>query len=653
MGRQTLTIAGLLLALLLFLLLNVAGNALMTGSRLDLTENHLYTLSDGSRSIVAGLPEPVTLTYYFTEAVAADQPQIRTYAQRVRGLLDEFVSAGRGKVRLVVRDPEPFSEEEDAAVSARLQGMLIDAGSEDRLYFGLVATGATDERETVPFFDPGREASLEYDIARIIAKLGHPERPVLALVSSLPVAGMPAMPFPGAPPGQPAWFAIDQLKDLFDVRTVEPTATTLPEGSSLLLVIHPKFLSDGLLYAMDQFVLKGGHALVFTDPLCEREEVPHDPGNQFAALMADRSSNLDRLYRTWGLEMVPGKIVGDRGAAMQVRAGTPSRPEAVHYVAWLGLDSGHFDKQDFVTSQLGSLVMPSVGSLRPVEGATTEFLPLIVSSQDAAEMDVTSVQFMPDPKKLLAGFQPTGQTYTLAARVRGSAKTAFPEGRPKADKPADDPADPAAGDDAAGDDAAEAAADGPDPDFVAESQGAINVIAVADADMLWDEWWVQVQNFFGQRLAIPSASNGDFLVNAMDNLAGSNDLISVRSRARFERPFERVVALQKDAEQRFREKEQALQQKLQETDQRLAELQKQKADGSSLILSPEQRTEIDRFRDEQVATRKQLRDVNHDLRKDIDSLEMRIKFVNIGLVPLAVLVLAVGLGGWRSRRRRD
>jgi len=337
--------------------------------------------------------------------------------------------------------------------------------------------------------------------------------------------------------------------------------------------------------------------------------------------------------------------VADRQAALQVRT-SQQRPETVPYVAWLGLDRDHknLDQQDFVTSELTRLIIPSAGSLKPAQGASTEFTPLIVSSKDSEEMDVSNIQFMPDPKKLLTGFQPTGEQYTLAARIQGPARSAFPDGKPKAApeaKPEGEEAAPAPPEST------------PDPDFVLDSTGPINLIVVADADMLWDEWWVNVQNFLGQKIAIPTSGNADFLVNAMDNLSGSNDLISVRSRGSFARPFERVDQLRREAEQRYREEEEALQKKLQETDQRLAELQKQKGEGSSLILSPEQRAEIERFNDEKVATRKQLRDVRHDLDKDIDSLQSRLKFLNVGAVPLLVLVAAVGLGAWRSRRKRD
>ncbi|HTE06492.1 MAG TPA: gliding motility protein GldG, partial [Planctomycetota bacterium] len=376
----------------------------------------------------------------------------------------------------------------------------------------------------------------------------------------------------------------------------------------------------------------------------EADTPAEDPGNPMARFMAERDSNLEPLYKAWGVQQVEGKLVADRQAALKVRTGSAARPESLDYVLWLGLATANLDGQDAVTSAIQRMNVGSAGSLQKLDGAGTEFVPLLFTGKESMLVDATAVQFQPDPKKLLATFAPADTSYTIAARVRGVVKTAFPDGRPKAGTP------PAPQD---GEEPPPPADDGPDPAFVAESAEPINVILVADVDMLQDQWWVQVQNFFGQKLAMPTSGNGDFVSNALDNLSGSNDLISVRSRRGYERPFERIEALKRDAEQQFLAKEQELQDKLKSTEQRINELQSQKQDGSSLILSPEQRSEIERFRAEQLATRKELRDVQHDLRKGIDTLETRLKFINVGLVPLLLGVVAVALGSWRSRRRRD
>jgi ABC-type uncharacterized transport system involved in gliding motility auxiliary subunit len=638
MNRTLLGTTGLLVALVLFLLVNAFANRTLTSTRLDLTEDRLYTLSDGSRAILSRLGEPVTLRFYYSEDLTADEPQLRAYAERVRGLLREFEAVAGGKLKLIEIHPEPFTEEEDAAVEAGMQGVQITERSPDLLYLGLVATGALDEHEVIPFFHPKNEQTLEYDVARIVDKLGAADRPVVGLISSLPMEGRPAMPFPGAPPAVEPWFILEQLRQSFDVRTLDPLQLAIPAECRLLMIVHPKGLDDDALYAIDQFVLKGGHALVFTDPFCEADQPPDDPSNPMARMMAERHSDLEPLFAAWGVRMVPEKLAADTKSALQVRMGDPSRPESMDYVAWLNIQGG-FDAEDLVTGPIPNMMFATAGILEALPGATTEFRPLVRTSPESMQIDVSAVQFQPDPKRLLTSFVPGNVPLTLAARVRGPAKTAFPEGRPK---PVD--LDPQDGEEPVAE---------PDPGFVAEATEPINVILVADADMLQDQWWVQVQNFFGTRLAAPTSGNGDFVSNALDNLSGSNELISLRSRRGHMRPFERVEELRRAADLRFLAKEQELQDTLRATEQRINELQTQKQDGSSLILSAEQRAEIERFQEERLATRKQLRSVQRDLAKDIEGLETRIKFINIGLVPLLLCVVAIGLGSWRSRRRRD
>jgi ABC-type uncharacterized transport system involved in gliding motility auxiliary subunit len=632
-SRTLLTTGALVVAFVLFLFVNLIGNATLSGARLDLTKEGLYTLSPGSRSLAAGLVEPVTLKLYYSSRQAADIPTLKTYADRVQGLLREFANASGGKLQVQIVDPEPFSETEDEAVAAGLQGAMLKSG--ETIYFGLVATGSTDERSVVPFLDPERETSLEYDVARMIYKLGRPDRPVVALISGLPLEGEAALPFPGGSSQQPPWVVYEQLKEVFDVKPVELTAQVLPEDTDLLLVVHPKGISEATQYAIDQYVLKGGHALIFVDPHCERDLPPRDPTNPMAQFQAERASNLARLFRAWGFQMPEDTVVGDRDLAVRVQAGGRSQSKEVDYVLWLGLGREQVDADDVVTADLGKMLLASAGHLEPLDGATTQFEPLLRSTDQAELVEQAKIQFMPDPEKLLAEYQPGGRVLTLAARVRGPCKSAFPDGPPKPALPPD----------------AEPPAEAPPVTGLAESTQPIEVLVVADADMLGDDLWVQMQNLFGQRMAIPIASNGDFVIHALDNLSGSNELISLRSRASFDRPFERIESIRKEAEQRLLAREQALQDELTQTERRLSDLQSKKDDQSSLILSPEQKAEIDRFQEQRVATRKELRDVRHDLNKDIDRLEAWIKALNIGAVPLLVGALAVGLGLRAGRRR--
>ncbi|HZJ71636.1 MAG TPA: GldG family protein, partial [Planctomycetota bacterium] len=434
-SRTLLTTGALVVAFVLFLFVNLIGNATLSGARLDLTKEGLYTLSPGSRSLAAGLVEPVTLKLYYSSRQAADIPTLKTYADRVQGLLREFANASGGKLQVQIVDPEPFSETEDEAVAAGLQGAMLKSG--ETIYFGLVATGSTDERSVVPFLDPERETSLEYDVARMIYKLGRPDRPVVALISGLPLEGEAALPFPGGSSQQPPWVVYEQLKEVFDVKPVELTAQVLPEDTDLLLVVHPKGISEATQYAIDQYVLKGGHALIFVDPHCERDLPPRDPTNPMAQFQAERASNLARLFRAWGFQMPEDTVVGDRDLAVRVQAGGRSQSKEVDYVLWLGLGREQVDADDVVTADLGKMLLASAGHLEPLDGATTQFEPLLRSTDQAELVEQAKIQFMPDPEKLLAEYQPGGRVLTLAARVRGPCKSAFPDGPPKPALPPD------------------------------------------------------------------------------------------------------------------------------------------------------------------------------------------------------------------------
>ena len=554
----------------------------------------------------------------------------------MRELLEEYVSVSGGKVKLEVLDPEPFSEEEDQAQQYGLKGVPIDnAGS--TAYFGLVGTNATDDKETIPFFQQNKEASLEYDITRLIYKLGNPKKHVVAVISSLPIQGAPqAAPFMQAQPGTEEWMVVQQMKQLFDVKFLQADVDKIPSNVDVLMLVHPKSLSDKTQFAIDQYVLNGGRALVFVDPLAEVDRPPHDPSNPMAAMSAVRSSDLKKLFHSWGVEMVPGQLATDIDAATRVGMGNGPRQQSVDYVAWMQLNKGNFDQHDFVTEGLKKMMLASAGYLQPIAASNAstdktkdkkdavQFTPLIQTGPRAMSVPVSRVQFRPDPVGLLNSYKPGNKKLTLAARLTGNVKTAFPDGAPK--------------------DA------GKFDKILTESKQPINVIVVADADMLEDRFWVNVQNFMGQRIAIPRANNGAFVINAIDNLSGSNDLISLRSRGDFSRPFEKVKEIQRDAEQQFRDREKQLEAKLNQTEQKLQELQRQKNADQAQILSPEQEKEIEQFQQDRIKTRKELRNVQHELRKNIEALGTRLKFINIALVPILIILFAIGLGIYRHKR---
>ena len=632
MKKSQLSAGALGLALVAFVAVNVAAGAGLRRARVDLTAESLYTLSEGSRNIVRSLDESVHLYLYYSEKTAAKAGELKLYGDRVRELLEEYALASGGKVRLQVIDPEPFSEEQDAADRAGITPVRVDRMGET-CYLGLLGTGSTDDEEVIPYFDMNSARTLEYDVTRLIWTLGHPEKKVVGLVTSLPLEGAGADMNPFAQQQrEPPWQVLQQMRQLFDVRSLGTTFESVPDDVAVLMIVHPKGLGDSTLYAIDQFVLRGGRALVFVDPHCEADIPPTDPNNPMAAMGADRSSNLARLFDAWGLQLVPDKVAADQtlGMSLPTQGG---RGEVVKNVVVLALDQDSFDDQDVAVLDLSKVLMIMPGALRKKEGAATELVPLAETTENSMAIDKSRVSFFANAKELLADFVPSGEKQILAARVTGTAASAFPEGKPAASEGADHTGET------------------PGAEHLASSSSPINVIVVADADLLQDRTWVQEQPFFGTTLLQKFAQNGDFAINALDNLSGSDDLISVRGRGEYSRPFTEVERIRAEAEQKWLAKAQGYEQELRDTERQLNELQRERGDDASLILTPEQEERIRQFEVKVIETRKALRDVQYELRKDIEGLGQRLMWLNALAMPLLVSATAVGLLGRRARRR--
>jgi len=637
-----LTATGLGLGVVLLLAVNIFSDAAFTSVRLDLTQNRLYTLSDGTLKVLAGLEEPVRLRLFLSRDLANGLPSISSYAKRVQELLREYERAAKGKLLATVFDPEPFSKAEDRAVGYGLRGIPLD--EESTFYFGLVASGATKDEQVIPFLSTEREELLEYDITRLIYQVSSAKQRVIGLISFLPIDGITGKTaLAGAP--QP-WMIFNQIQQFFEVRTLAPNVTDIPDDVDVLMLVHPKNLSDVTLYAIDQFVLRGGRALVFVDPYAEIEQAP-SPGIMGIAA-PQRSSDLGKLGDSWGLELVPAKVVGDLKLATRVQFQREGRLVAIDYPVWINLPPTLLNQDDVVTAQLGGLVLATPGQLLKKAGATTKMTPLFESTPDAAQIDTSRLGMFQDPQDILRNYRPEGKRLVMAVRLSGPANSAFPDGPPP---PQDDKTDGAKNKNKG------QATDKDKPqdrkrEHLAKSNNDINVVVVADTDMLRDQFWVRVQDFLGSRLEIPTAANGTFVVNALDSLSGSNDLISIRSRGRFTRPFTRVNALRQQAELRFRQKEQQLITRLQETEDKLVALERNKQGDDTVVLTEAQQKEIDRFRQEKIRMRKQLREVRRELRKSIETLEGRLKFVNIGMMPVLIGIGGIVVGAYQVRRRR-
>lgn len=614
--------AGILAAVVLFAVINLAAVPALHWARIDLTQGNVHSLSEGTNNILQKLEKPITLKLFWSVEAARDIPGLKVFARRVIETLQEYEARAGGKIKFSVINPRPFSEEEDEAVEYGLQGVNVQVGA-DSLYFGLVAEAEDGRTLMIPFIQADREIFLEYDISQMILTLANPEKTKVGLLSSLPIVGGPTPENPFQP--QMPWMLSDQLHRQFEVDNIL-SDKVIPEDIDVLMVVHPHDLSDTALYAVDQFVLKGGHALVFVDPVSEYNTAR----SQAPGAGISTEGTADSVLKGWGLEMELGKVVGDMEVAQQVSYRDQNRVHTSNYLPWLALGKDQINREEVTTAQLDNLNLATAGSLLQTENAKTSMIPLLFSSKRSMLIDGIRVTFMPDPGKLLSEFSPSGVSFTLAARLNGPASTGFPDG-PPTDENLDENEMEAYG------------------EHLSESATDINVVVVADTDMLQDRFWVEIQEFFGQRLALPLADNADFVINLLDQLGGSSDLIGIRSRASTFRPFELFNRVSQEAELKYRTKEQQLISRLEEMEKRLTELQSQRQDPESPELTQEQEDELESFRQEKVKVRRELRNVQYELRRDIERLEGWIKFINIGLVPILLSLAAVGI--WIFRRR--
>jgi ABC-type uncharacterized transport system involved in gliding motility auxiliary subunit len=614
LSRRTYSILAIVLAAVIFAGVNIALDASVTTARIDLTQNGQFTLSKGTRNVIENLKEPITLKFYYSKEAAAEYASVREYAGRVRDLLGVYANLSRGKIVLEEVDPQPYTPAEDEAGAAGLTGVPTDKG--DTVYFGLVGSNRINGHETIAYFTPEREGLLEYDLTTLVYRLANPKKAKVAVISGLPLetgqGGMQALMQGRSRP----FMIYAELQQSYDTQMLAPDFSTIPAGTDVLMIVQPGNLSDTQQYAIDQFVMKGGRALVFVDPNSELAQT----GGGMEAAMASTSSSLPRLFKAWGVSFNTSKEIGDLKLAQHVQLSQDGPP--VSYPVWLHLTGDQFSDDDPVTANLQVMNLGSVGALRPLKNATTKFTSLVGSSNQASLLDVAQAKLMPNPGDLTAQIVPTGDEYIIAARLTGEASTAFPEGPP-------------------------AGAGTPQ----VKSAKNINIIVMADTDIFDDRFWVRVESMFGRQVAAPFANNDAFVINAVENLMGSGDLISLRTRATNDRPFTRVRALQADAEAQFKQQEDSLKAKLTATQQRLKDLQQGQGSAGGMAINPRQQAAVEQFKRQLIQIRSQLRDVQHNLRKDIDALGDFLAFINIALVPILVSIFAIVIA-WLRRRRR-
>ena len=589
--------------------------------RLDITEEGLYTLSEGSLNILAKLEEPVTIKYYRSESAEDAPVAIKGYFRKVRELLAEYVNRSGGRVVLEIFDPKPDSEEEEWAERYGLGGAQLPQGT--RLYHGMVMLSGGREA-AIPFFDPRRERFLEFDLSEALTRVGRDSQPTLGIISSLPVVGRSFNP--GGQP-TPDWAFVEELRKNFDIVNFFPAEVVeIPETIDMVLLVHPKAVSSDMAYALDQFLMRGGRLMAFTDPHSR-----FDVGGP-QALAGKFNSNLEKLFKAWRVKFDPTQVVADEQLATRVNA-----PGAgvIDFPVWLTVRADHLNRDSIITNQLEEIMLVDAGSFEPAEGFKHEFTPLMTTSEDSGLVNSITVR-MTGPLDVIKGVKKDGKTRVLAALVNGTFETAFPDGPPKPD-----PNDRQPG----GGKKRERKLP-----HLSKAKGETTVLLVGDADFLADRYTVRQGNFFGQILRSPINDNLAFVLNAAEFMAGSQELIHIRSRGRFSRPFTRVDALRKAAQIQFREQEQALTGKLQSSRKRLEQLEGEKGPTPSRLPSEAQLEEIKRIRMDLLDTQRKLRGVRKVLRQDIETLGNRLLVINLLALPLLVAIFGFTAIYIRSKR---
>ena len=613
-----------LVAILGFAIIIVFSNTFFKSARLDLTEQQLFTLSEGSKAIVEAVQEPIHVYFYFSEESSRELTQLRTYAARVEALLEEYASHSKGNIVVTRIDPEPFSEAEDDADAYGLQKVPV-GGAGDGLYFGIVANNALDGTEVISFLQPGKEAFLEYDISQMLFRLSQAVKPKIGLFSALPVKDQVN---PQTFQMQPGWQSIKEIEQLFEVVDVDAEATTIDADINLLLLIHPKTVSESLQNAIRAYLARGGALIGFIDPLAELDQQGGNP--MTPSLPVGQASDLNWLTADWGVRLSESQVLGDAELALSV-AGTDGAPQ--RHLAILGLGPNQISDDEVMTAGLESINVSSAG-LFEMTDPKVDISSVLSSSIYGAGLPKEQLQFLRNPRDLEASYTPGTKPLEVAIALRGVLPRSMVA--PKRDESSGEGEVPSLEPSEALDQA---------------EQVAINVLLISDTDLLSDRLWVQVQNFFGQQVATAWADNGSFLVNAVDYMVGSADLIQIRSRGRYTRPFEVVQNLKRDAEAKYLDSANQLQLELTETEQRLAELESQQVAEGLLTLSPEQAAALESFQQEKLRIRKELRDVRHGLDKDIEGLGANLKLINIGLLPL-LLTLLMGFAAWNKTTRQ-
>ena len=583
--------------------------------RFDLTEERLYTISEGSRKILDSLKDPVRINFYYSRSNSELPPNFKIYAQRVQELLEEYETLSNSKVVLEVLDPKPDTEEEEWAQKYGIKHITLPSGN--TVYFGAVVS-MLDQEMLLPYFDQRREKFLEYDISQSIQKVSATSIPKVGLLSVLNLQGGRSM-IPGQPPAE-KWVFLSELEKSVTVENLTLTTEEIPDDISLLIIIHPRGFSPRLQYAIDQYVLRGGRLVVMLDPNARIDMA--SPANRFGH-QPQLASDLPELLKKWGVEYDATKVVGDHLHATQVNTGQG----VMSFPMWMTFRSGSLDKQHPITAQLENLLFVEAGSLKKAADSYTEFTPLLSLSSKSGLIDAFQLRFAA-PDQLSRDMEVDGEAKAVVGITAGFFASAFPAGQPVKEKKEGE----------------ESEEETPLKHTHLKKAAVRNsILLFSDVDFLSDQFSVQKLNFLGQVITQPTNDNLNLMLNAAEHLSGNEALMSIRSRGRFSRPFTRLLEMQQQAQQRHQNEEKLLLSQLNEVQQRLNSLLESAADQGQkkVILPPEVQVEIQKFREEERQARRKLREVRKILRQDIEKLGQGLLLLNMLAVPLIVGIIGV------------
>ena len=599
---------GLALAAVAFVSINIFSSEALNGVRVDLTERSLFTISNSTKKVLASIDEPILMKFFFSKAVGESDPDLATHFERVHGLLKRYVELSNGKIRLEMHQPSPYSTDEDMALAYSLSGVATTGAGEPG-YFGLAAVNSTDDQAVVPFFSLERESFLEYDLTKVVHSLVNPVKKVVGVISTLPVHGRHAPPFGTTP----RWPIMGQLDPLFDIHALDAEVRVIPEDVDLLLLIQPTRLTRETLYAVEQFVLKGGRALIFADPFSEAQSITARSGRESG------NDDINLLLSKWGVVMEPDKVAADIDAARRINMPVNGRLQVLDYVVWLSLQPKHFNRKDLVTAEMSRINVATPGILKPTRLPKTMVTPLMTTGNRSMRIPVRMVaKANPDAIAMFRDFKSDNQSHMIAARLTGDVRSAFADTPPPGISPERK------------------------KNHLSRSKKPIDVIVVADADLLHEKFWADMRIEGDQQVPTPFANNADFLVNALDTLAGGEELMGLRARRESSRPFELVAQIRREAERRYRSKERELIDRINETQDEVDSLMaREGAVIGADVLSTKERTRIDTLRRGILSMRRELRGVQHALREDIEQLDATLKFLNIGAMPIILALLSL------------